>query len=253
MSRYYHSAQPTHRVVFRWVVALAGATTLAFGGVYWWLDHRLPDVTPLEGAVATGLFDQPPGILPNPPVDIDDIPAVMFDATIAIEDRRFYQHNGVDFLGVVRAIVSNIQAQDFQQGGSSITQQLAKNLYLSPERTWQRKLSETLLAHQIEQLLDKDEILTYYLNRVYFGSQAYGIGAAARIYFNTPVSQLTLPEAALLAGLLQAPSVYSPHVNPGLARDRRNVVLQAMADNDFITQQEADAAIATPVTVTQIR
>ena len=233
----------------RYLLVFAASAGIGVGVVYHSVARQLPDIAPLAEAAATHRYDRPDGILPDPAVPQDEIPEVLFNAVIAIEDRRFYEHDGLDWWGIMRAIVSNVRERDFVEGGSSITQQLAKNLYLSPDRTWQRKVSEILLARRIEQLLDKEEILAYYLNRVYFGSQAYGIGAAARIYFNKPASQLTLPEAALLAGLLQAPSLYTPHINPTVARDRRNLVLQVMADNQLISQAEAETAIATPLNV----
>jgi penicillin-binding protein 1A len=139
------------------------------------------------------------------------------------------------------------------EGGSTITQQLAKNLYLTPEQSWQRKLREAVLATKLESILTKREILAYYLNRVYFGSGAYGIGAAAAVYFDKPIDDLDLAEVALLAGILQAPSLYSPHNNPTLAQKRRDLVLQVMADAGVISKADAATAIATPISIVPLR
>jgi penicillin-binding protein 1A len=154
---------------------------------------------------------------------------------LAIEDRRFYEHAGIDPLGIARAAVTNVIKGGVVQGGSTITQQLAKNLFLSHERTIRRKLQELLLAFWLESQLTKDEILTAYLNRIYFGSGAYGIEAAARTYFNKPAEKLDLRQSAMLAGLIKAPSRYSPLNNPDLARERMRVVLSAMRDAGYIT------------------
>lgn len=217
------------------------------------LERSLPSVLPLEAGVESGQFDRPDGILPNPPVEVDRLPEVMVNAVVAIEDRRFYQHGGVDWPGIVRAAIANVAAGALREGGSSITQQLAKNLYLSPERTWQRKLKEIVLAREIESVLTKSEIVAYYLNRIYFGSNAYGIGAAAEVYFDKPAEHLTLGEAALLAGLLPAPSVYSPHVNPDIARMRRDLVLEEMVENGFISPAAAAAAKTLSLRVVPLR
>lgn len=246
------SGPKQHRCL-RYGVLTVAAIGLGLVGVYQGFARQLPDVTPLVAAAASDRYDRPDGILPNPPVPDEAIPTVLYEAVIAIEDRRFYDHGGLDGVGILRAIVNNVRERDFVEGGSSITQQLAKNLYLTHERTWQRKVAEIILARRIEQHLEKQEILAYYLNRVYFGSQAYGVGAASRIYFDKPTERLTLAEAALLAGLLQAPSFYSPHVNPDIARDRRNLVLQVMAAEGSISSDEATAALALPLRITPLR
>jgi penicillin-binding protein 1A len=172
-------------------------------------------------------------------ITVDDLPPHLIYAVLATEDRRFYSHFGIDPLGLARAIVVNISKGGAFQGGSTITQQLAKNLFLSRERTLKRKIQEALLAFWLEHELTKDEILSAYLNRVYLGSGTYGVDAAARLYFGKPVQNINLREAALLAGLLKAPSRYSPLQNPELSRQRTNVVLRAMADAGYITGTEA--------------
>ena len=151
-------------------------------------------------------------------------------ATIAIEDRRFYTHGGVDPQGIARAVLADVRAREVVQGGSTITQQLVRNLYISNERTVQRKLKEACLAIKLNDAWSKQRILASYLNQVYYGNLAYGIEAAAQTYFSKPASDLTLRESALLAGLTQAPSAYNPFVEPGKALARRNAVLRAMRD-----------------------
>lgn len=175
-------------------------------------------------------------------IDVKDMPPHLVQAVIAIEDRRFYRHHGLDPVGLLRAVASNLRLGHVAQGGSTITQQLAKNLFLSHERTLKRKIQEALLALWLERQLTKDEILSAYLNRVYFGAGAYGVDAASRAYFDKPAKDITLYEAAVLAGLLKAPSRYSPSGNPGLAAKRAKVVLAAMEDAGYISKKDAARA-----------
>lgn len=172
-------------------------------------------------------------------VDINEIPQTLIQAVMAIEDRRFYSHFGIDLLGLARAMMVNIQAGGIVQGGSTITQQLAKNLFLSHDRTLKRKIQEAMLAIWLEHELTKDEIMSAYLNRVYLGSGSYGVDAAAMLYFDKPVTDLSLRESAIIAGLLKAPSRYSPRRNPNLANKRADVVLMAMVDAGYITEEQA--------------
>jgi len=158
-------------------------------------------------------------------------------ATIAIEDRRFFDHEGIDLEGIARAAARNIREGAIVEGGSTITQQLVRNLYISRERTVQRKVKEACLATKLEDTWSKHRILTTYLNQVYYGNQAYGIEAASQTYFSKPAAELTLPEAALLAGLTQAPSVHNPFTAPARALARRQEVLRAMLDTGVITQR----------------
>jgi penicillin-binding protein 1A len=188
------------------------------------------------------------------PVPFERIPLVMQQAMVDIEDARFYQHSGLDFRGLLRALWVNLRGGDLtQQGGSTITQQLARNIYLTPTRTISRKIKETLLAVQIERNWTKKQILETYLNQVYFGSQAYGVQSAARIYFNKDVKDLTLGEAATLAGLPQRPSQLSPYValertgKLDITINRRNQVLQRMADLGHITKEQAETAMREPL------
>ena len=177
------------------------------------------------------------------PAEGNEFPKLLKDATVAIEDRRFYQHEGIDYEGIVRAGVQNLVNQKTVQGGSTITMQLARNLYISKERTYERKIREAKVAEEIENEHSKDWILAKYLNTVPYGTvggqSAIGAKAAARIYFNKRLGQLTLREAALLAGLPQAPSLYSPLRSRGAAKARRNDVLREMARSRMITQETA--------------
>ncbi|MCG8683736.1 MAG: transglycosylase domain-containing protein, partial [Desulfobacterales bacterium] len=183
------------------------------------------------------------------PIDIDAIPKNLVNALIVTEDRNFYSHSGVNLKAIARAIIHDIKAGGFKQGASTLTQQLAKTLFLSPEKSIVRKIREALLSIQIERRYTKDEILELYLNLIYLGSGAYGVEAAARTYFDTSASGLTLGQAALIAGLPKAPSIYSPLRNPELAKKRRAIVLRQMRDFGYITPKEHDKANAEPVVV----
>ncbi|ODT18788.1 MAG: penicillin-binding protein [Mesorhizobium sp. SCN 65-12] len=169
-------------------------------------------------------------------------------AVVAIEDRRFYSHFGIDPIGLSRAMVTNLLGRHFSQGGSTLTQQLAKNLFLTPDRTLERKVQEVLLALWLEHKHTKDQILEMYLNRVYFGSGAYGVEAASRRYFGKSARDVTLAEAALLAGLLKAPSRLSPARDPKAAEDRSQLVLAAMRDEGMISAKELTTAMSAPAT-----
>ncbi len=179
-------------------------------------------------------------------VSIRELPPHLPQAFVAIEDRRFYSHFGIDPVGIARALVTNVTSGQTMQGGSTLTQQLAKNLFLTQERTASRKIQEAILALWLERNYSKDEILELYMNRVYFGAGAYGVEAAARRYFDKPASAVDLSEAAMLAGLVQAPSRLAPTRNPRAARDRAALVLAAMRDNRFITQAQEKTALARP-------
>ncbi|MBI5101192.1 MAG: PBP1A family penicillin-binding protein [Nitrospirae bacterium] len=177
------------------------------------------------------------------------IPDHVKKAFIAIEDSRFYQHPGVDFIGTARALIHDIRVGGMVQGGSTITQQLAKMLFLTPEKSLSRKIKEAVISLQIEKRYTKDEILGIYLNQTYFGARAYGIEAASQTYFGKSVSDLTVGEAAMLASLPKAPSQYSPFRNPEKARERRTVVLTAMLRQKFIGQDQYKEAVAEGVPV----
>ena len=183
------------------------------------------------------------------PVRLSDLPAYTPQAVLAVEDRNFYHHVGVNPLAVARAIIVNMTEGEVRQGGSTLTQQLAKNLFLSSDRTYKRKIQEFFLALWLEHQFSKDEILTLYLNRVYFGAGAYGIDAASYRYFGKSAHNLTLAESAILAGLLKAPSHYAPDRNPVDAGQRARLVVDAMLDAGFITGEQARAAYQSPVQI----
>lgn len=175
-------------------------------------------------------------------VDIKDVPDSIKNAIIATEDKNFYHHHGYDPVGLLRSTMVNVASGGFKQGASTITQQLARILFLNNEKTFDRKIKEFIVAARIEKTIPKDKILEMYLNNVYLGSGAYGVAGAAQIYYNKPLKELTLGEAALLAGLPQAPSVYSPYNDKKLAIERRNQVLLRMFKMRYITRQEYEAA-----------
>jgi len=159
---------------------------------------------------------------------LNQVPEDFTRAVIAVEDHKFYKHHGFDVVGIARAYLTNLKDGTITQGGSTITQQLAKNLFLSSDRTYTRKIKELFLAMKLEKLYTKDEILEMYINVVFYGSDAYGIQAASHTYYNKKASELSREECAMLAGLLQAPSLYNPKVNPALAAERQNTVLSLM-------------------------
>lgn len=175
-------------------------------------------------------------------VEIKDVPDNIKNAIVATEDKNFYHHHGYDPIGLARSMVVNLSTGSFSQGASTITQQLARILFLSNEKTFDRKIKEFIAAARIEKTISKDQILEMYLNNVYLGSGAYGVAGAAQIYFNKPLKNLTLAEAALIAGLPQAPSVYSPYNNKKLAIERRNQVLGRMYKMRYITRQQYEDA-----------
>ncbi len=185
------------------------------------------------------------------PVSLGDVPDSLIKALIATEDTRFYQHHGLDPRGIVRAFSRNIRSGRILEGGSTLTQQLAKVLFLKPERSYTRKLKEMVLALRIEQRYTKEEILSLYLNQIYFGNGAYGVEAASRIYFNKPVRQLGLAECALLAGLPRSPRYYSPFKSADLALGRRAYVLNRMTASGIISRVQAEEAKATALPLPQ--
>ena len=220
------------------------------------IDATLPDARGIAsfnrpGTITlvstTGEVIQKLGPATREKVKSGKMPLLVQQAFIAAEDRRFFQHDGVDGWGVARALITNIREGSVREGASTITQQLARTVFLSQDRTITRKLKEAALAMKLERQLSKQQILEQYLNYVYLGSSAYGIADAAWVYFSKTPDQLTAGEAALIAGLPPAPSVYSPLVNADLARQRRSVVLERMAQEGFITQGEAAAAKQTPL------
>jgi penicillin-binding protein 1A len=182
-------------------------------------------------------------------VSIHEVPAVMKQAILAAEDDRFYQHGGVDYQGILRAASANLIGGGKRQGASTITQQVARNFFLSSEKTYTRKLYEALLSFKIEHSLTKDEILELYVNQIFLGQRAYGFAAASQIYFGKTLKDISIAEAAMLAGLPKAPSAYNPIANPKRARIRQQYVLRRMRDLGFINEQQHDAALKEPLVV----
>jgi penicillin-binding protein 1A len=242
------------RLVY-WGAVLGLWAVIAVVGVVIWVGAHLPAIQSLE------IPKRPPtiqivgfdgsvlatrGEMAGANVSLKDLPPYLPKAFIAIEDRRFYSHYGVDPIGIARAAVTNVLHRGVSQGGSTLTQQLAKNLFLTQERTFQRKLQEVELALWLERKHSKSEILELYLNRVYFGSGAYGVEAAAQRYFGKAAKNVTIAEAAMLAGLVKSPSRLAPNRNPEGAEKRAQTVLTAMADAKFITDAQAQASIGHP-------
>lgn len=234
---------------------LAATVSLAFitaAGIYFYIFAGLPNLSTLDdykpnlvtkvysrdGRVVAEFYVERRIVVP-----MEKIPSHVVHAFLAAEDAHFYEHGGLDYLGIMRAMYKNVMAGRIVQGGSTITQQVAKSFFLTPERTFSRKMKEAILAYRIEKHLTKDEILYLYLNQIYLGSGSYGVEAASETYFGKNVEKLDLAEAALLAGLPKSPSVYSPHANIDLARQRQELVITRMLEEGFITPVDADNAL----------
>ncbi|MGY8668418.1 penicillin-binding protein 1A [Bradyrhizobium sp. UFLA05-109] len=241
--------------LFYWGAVLGLWGVIAVIGIVIWVGAHLPPIQSLEipkrpptiqivGMDGSVLAQR--GEMAGANVALKDLPPYLPKAFIAIEDRRFYSHFGIDPVGILRALVTNVLHRGVSQGGSTLTQQLAKNLFLTQERTMQRKLQEAELAIWLERKHSKNEILELYLNRVYFGSGAYGVEAAAQKYFGKSARNVSIAEAAMLAGLVKSPSRLAPNRNPEGAEQRAQVVLAAMADAKFITEAQAQASIGHP-------
>ena len=179
-------------------------------------------------------------------ISINDTPKILKQAILSAEDERFYQHGGIDTLGILRAAISNVVSGSFKEGASTITMQVARNFFLSREKTATRKLSEALLSIKIEHSLTKDQILELYINQIYLGHRSYGFAAASQVYYGKPLNQLSIAEAAMLAGLPKAPSRYNPFANPKRAEARQRYVLRRMKDLHFITPQQYETALKEP-------
>ena len=186
-------------------------------------------------------------------VPINNIPEHLINAVIAVEDSRFWRHKGIDYLAIARALIKDLIYGELKEGGSTITQQLAKVMFLTPEKTLQRKLREAALATKIEKNLNKKEILELYLNKIYFGHGAYGVEMASRIYFGKSIKDVTLSEAALIAGLIKAPSLYSPYINLTKAKKRQEIVLFRMEEEGYIKRSEKNNALKQPIYLSSVR
>jgi penicillin-binding protein 1A len=244
------------RLTFAVLLGGLGALLLGLAGAYQYLRPSLPDVStikdirlqvPLRVFSRDGRLIAQFGEQRRIPLSFDAIPGQLINAVLAAEDDRFFQHNGVDYPGLLRAVVRHLLSGEKAEGGSTITMQLTRGIFLSPEKSYRRKMLEIFTTLRIEQELTKQEILALYLNKSFLGQRAYGIGAAAEVYFGKTIEQLTLPEIALIAGTFRLPSRDNPVANAELARQRRSYVLRRMREKEYITQQEYDAALAAPV------
>jgi penicillin-binding protein 1A len=257
-ARIVRAEKPFYRRVWFWTGLGFGGGIIAFNYGISAIDSSLPDKSELNAVLreqtliikaGDGTVLQQQGEVTREQLKLEQIPDNLKKAFIASEDRRFEEHNGIDSQGILRAMVKNLRSQNVVEGGSTITQQVARILFLNQERTIWRKLKEVRLAQKMEQELTKNEILERYLNLVYLGSGAYGVGDAAWVYFSKSVDQLTLSEMATIAGLAPAPNIYAPDKNPQLATERRNLVLQRMQEDGVITPAEKQAATQEPLVV----
>ena len=229
---------------------------LILAGLYLYLVPQLPDTdqlkeirfeTPLQVLSRDGLLIAEFGEKHTMPLTYEQIPPLYIKAILAAEDDRFFEHEGINYKGLARAFVDILRTGGIQSGGSTITMQVAKNYFLTQERTFSRKFTELLLAKDIEDLLTKQEIMALYVNKIFLGHRAYGIGAAAKVYYNKNINELTLAELAMIAGLPKAPSKYNPVNNPKRAMIRRDWILGRMLELGYIKQDQYDLAIKAPV------
>ena len=236
-------------------IVLLGAVTVF--SAYYFLAPKLPDIkalketqlqVPLRIFSSEGLLIAEFGEKRRIPVNYNDIPQHLIHAILASEDDRFFEHPGVDYQGILRAVYSLVKTGVKAQGGSTITMQVARNFFLSREKTYLRKLSEIILSLQIEQILSKEEILDLYLNKIYLGNRAYGIAAAAKVYYGKTLKELSLPQLAMIAGLPKAPSKFNPIASPDRALIRRNYVLRRMWQVGYISLEEFETAAQAPIT-----
>lgn len=239
------------------LLALCILSVIAAAGAYYLLAPKLPDTQTLKQTqlqIPLRLFSSEGALMAEfgekrrVPVEYKDLPERLIQAFLAAEDDRFYQHPGVDYQGIIRAAYSLLMTGEKTQGGSTITMQVARNFFLSNEKTYLRKLNEIILALEMEQVLSKQEILTLYMNKIYLGKRAYGVGAAANVYYGRPISELTLAEMAMIAGLPKAPSRFNPVANPERAVIRRNYVLKRMWEVGYISEATFLEASEAPVT-----
>jgi len=260
--RQHAASAPQSQTGWRWLSWLFGAAaagllalTLAVGLALALAFPKLPDVAELanyrpklplrvltaDGEVIGEFGEERRNLTP-----IEDIPPVMINAVLAIEDARFYEHSGVDYIGMLRAALANL-GQAKSQGASTITMQVARNVYLSSEKSYMRKIYEVLLTLKLEAMLSKDQILEIYMNQIFLGHRAYGFAAAGQVYFGKPLKELSIAEAAMLAGLPKAPSAYNPITNPRRARIRQQYIIERMQENGFISAEQARAAKEEPL------
>jgi len=241
---------------FSILIIILVSIPIGFYGIYLYIAPSLPEMSslkkapllkPLQVYTADNELVAEYGGKLSVPVEYKQIPPAFIHAFLAAEDSSFFEHSGISFKGLGRAVTESVTGSDVQTGGSTITMQVAKNYYLSPERTLKRKLTEIFLARKIEQNLSKEEILTLYVNKIFLGKNAYGIAAAAKIYYNKSLDELSLAQMAMLAGLPKAPSKYNPVANPERALERRNWILGRMLQLGYISQSQYQAAVAEPI------
>ncbi len=246
-----------YKNIIRFIIicTILGAATLA--GLYYYVRSDIPSVailkdvklqTPMLVFTQDGKLINQFGEKRRIPVSLDEVPQTLLNAFIATEDNRFYDHFGIDPIGIIRSAIVLISTGEKKQGASTITMQLARNFFLTREKAYIRKVKEIFIALHIESLLTKDEILALYLNKISLGNRSFGIGAAAQVYYGKQLSELTLPEMAMLAGLPKAPSALNPIRNPQRAKSRRNVVLGRLFTEEYITEKEYKHAIKQPIT-----
>lgn len=250
------TAAPNSFRLMRWLGLALTGITLGASGSYLALTPELPDIstlkhvqyeTPLQVYTRDGKLISEFGVKHTIPLRYKEVPKTFVQAFLAAEDDRFFQHKGIDYAGLGRAFGELVTSGNIRSGGSTITMQVAKNYFLSSERTFSRKFTEIMLAKRIEDSLTKEEILELYLNKIYLGQRAYGIGAAAKIYYGKSVNQLTLAEMAMIAGLPKAPSKYNPVSNPARALIRRDWILGRMLKLGYISKSAHAQAVAAPV------
>ena len=243
---------------FLLIISILIAIPMGFYGMYLYIAPSLPEMSslkkapllkPLQVYTADNQLIAEYGGKLSVPVEYKQIPPAFIHAFLAAEDSAFFEHSGISFKGLGRAVSETVTGSNVQTGGSTITMQVAKNYYLSPERTLKRKLTEVFLARKIEQNLSKEEILTLYVNKIFLGKNAYGIAAAAKIYYDKSLDQLSIAQMAMIAGLPKAPSKYNPVVNPERALERRNWILGRMLQLGYINQAQYKKAVAEPVSL----
>jgi len=245
------------RFIFNFILFFFVLGLIFITGISWYLLPQLPDIGNLQDVklqVPLRIYSQDDSLIAEfgekrrRPISIDEVPTPVIQAFLAAEDDRFYQHPGVDWQGIARAVVHLVRTGNKAQGGSTITMQVARNFFLSREKTYLRKLNEIFLALKIERDLSKDQILELYLNKIYLGHRSYGIAAASQTYYGVGIDELTLPQMAMLASLPKAPSSTNPISNPARAKIRRNYVLQRMLEEKFISEEDYQAGINSPIT-----
>jgi len=250
-------AKSVFSFLFWSALTIVGGLCISLSAMYLYLAPKLPDVETLKETkyqIPLRIYSQDGELIGEfgekrrSPVTFEQIPKPFIDAILSAEDDRFYSHGGVDIKGLLRAVTQLVQSGEIQGGGSTITMQVARNFFLTREQVFTRKFNEILLALQIERELTKEEILTLYLNKIYLGNRAYGIQAAAQVYYGKNIDELSLAQFAMIAGLPKAPSAYNPLVNPSRALIRRDWILTRMRDLGHINQADYQIAIAAPIT-----